>query len=389
MNLTNQARLSRLRRTAAFLLAIFLTCGAARAIEPPPPDPAQQRTWLTGHILSDMQNLGMFPPGDSGEVSRIVNSLNDQQVALLARFYYLTRAKTVEDASLQAQKQQGNTEQQVNEARALVADVLTAMDDQLQTCYAQLVPAPAQYGMPLASVAPVQYLAQVVYASLPGWCCSAQCLVPAWYYANGCYVGPCLNAGYAGSWGVPVYGAYANHYSHFWSVYNAVNRSLHVNRSIQLANRQTQWWRTNLRGWQDRGRIAGPRLAHPRPLVSGVKPSANRVSASHPIVPRGVAHASHPKPAAHAQRVAHASPRPAASRHSQRVARHAQSGAKHASRSKAPARHSSTGHARVSRPKAHAAHAKPAAHGHPQHVSHAHAQHAAHAPSHSGHARRK
>ena len=51
------------------------------------------------------------------------------------------------------------------------------MNDQTVACYDQFAPMPQ----------PVQYLAQICYASVPGWCCHARCFVPDWYYDNGCY----------------------------------------------------------------------------------------------------------------------------------------------------------------------------------------------------------
>ena len=42
------------------------------------------------------------------------------------------------------------------------------MNDQIEACYDQFVPMPE----------PVQYLAQICYASVPGWCCHAQVLRP-------------------------------------------------------------------------------------------------------------------------------------------------------------------------------------------------------------------
>ena len=79
---------------------------------------------------------------------------------------------------------------------------------------------------------PVQYLAQICYASVPGWCCHARCFVPEWYYDNGCFVGPCFNAACSGPWAVPVCNAYYNHGSHFYSTYHNVANTVHINRSI-------------------------------------------------------------------------------------------------------------------------------------------------------------
>ena len=49
-------------------------------------------------------------------------------MALLAQYYYLTRSKTEQDASLYAMQQQGYGDEQVNKAKAQIADLLTAMN---------------------------------------------------------------------------------------------------------------------------------------------------------------------------------------------------------------------------------------------------------------------
>jgi len=127
-----------------------------------------------------------------------VNALTDDQVALLAQYYYLTRSKTEQDAYLYSLQQQGCADEQVNEAKAEIADLLTEMQNQGDACYSQI--------QTLGE--PVQYLAQVCYASVPGWCCGAGCYVPEWYYNEGSFVGPCFNAAYAGDWAAPVCNAY-------------------------------------------------------------------------------------------------------------------------------------------------------------------------------------
>jgi len=130
-------------------------------------------------------------------------------------------------------QQQGYTDEQVNEAKAQIADLLTTMNDQIVACYNQFVPMPQQ----------VLYLAQICYASVPGWCCDAGCFVPDWYYDNGCFVGPCYNVACSGAWAVPVCNAYHDHGSHFYTTYNRVPRKVHVNRSINMAKRQADWLR--------------------------------------------------------------------------------------------------------------------------------------------------
>ena len=84
---------------AAVLLGVFLTAGTALAIDQPPQGAEQQRAWLVGHMVGDMQALGTFDGNALAKLPGIVSSLTDEQVALLAQYYFLTRSKTVQDAA--------------------------------------------------------------------------------------------------------------------------------------------------------------------------------------------------------------------------------------------------------------------------------------------------
>ena len=137
-------------------------------MDQPPQDSEQLRAWLVGHLVSDMQSLGVFDGNDYAKVPGIVDRLTDDQVALLAQYYFLIRSKTEQDAYLYALQQQGYSDEQVAEAKAPIADLLTALNDETVACYDQFVTMPQ----------PVQYLAQICYASVPGWCCRARCFVP-------------------------------------------------------------------------------------------------------------------------------------------------------------------------------------------------------------------
>ena len=112
-----------LTKTAAAFLLVMLMAGTAVAIGEPPQDSQQQRAWLVGHLVTDMQALGTFDGNAIARVPAIVNALTDNQVALLTQYYYLTRSKAGQDASLYAMQQQGNTEEQVNEAKGRIADL--------------------------------------------------------------------------------------------------------------------------------------------------------------------------------------------------------------------------------------------------------------------------
>ena len=61
--------------------------GTALAVDQPPRHPRQQRAWLVGHLVTDMEALGTFGGNTLAKVPGIVNALTDDQVALLAQYY--------------------------------------------------------------------------------------------------------------------------------------------------------------------------------------------------------------------------------------------------------------------------------------------------------------
>ena len=345
----------------AVILMTFLAAATAFAIDQPPQDSEQLRPWLVGHLVTDMEALGTFDGNALAKVPTIVNALSDDQVALLAQYYYLTRSKTEQDASLYAMQQQGNTDEQVNAAKAQVADLLTMMNDQTVACYDEFATMPQ----------PVQYLAQVCYASVPGWCCHARCFVPDWYYDNGCYVGPCFNAAYAGGWAVPICNAYHDHGSRFYGRYHNVANTVHINRSTNLAKRDAN----SLRNHGDlHGTLAHDRLLH-QAQVGTTRLAAstqNHVGNHSPAVHSpytSVAHAGstqhHPngnqKPVVHNQ---------AAKPHANHtVVQHPTKAHKQGAKSHAPAQHPAKIHKQAAK----------------THVNHATAKHAPHPATHASH----
>ncbi len=307
--------------------------------------------------------LGTFDGNTLAKVPGIVNALTDEQVALLAQYYYLTRSKTEQDAYLYSLQQQGYADQQVNEAKAGIADLLTTMNDQIEACYAQFTP----------MAEPVQYLAQICYASVPGWCCHARCYVPEWYYDNGCFVGPCFNGIYAGPWAVPICNAYFNHGSHFYSVYNNIARTTYINRSVNLAKRHANWLR-NHGDWHNT--LAHDRLLHQSPTAHRTPaarlPAAQTRLGNRPANVRNF-QASRPGPkTAHVGKpvVRQQKPRSQVNRatvvHAPKVQRQT---------AKPRVSHALAPRPRVSKPAVHASQPRPAAH------AQAHARPAAHAPA--------
>jgi len=209
--------------------------GNALAIDQPPQEPEQQRAWLVGHLVTDTKNLGIYGTADFAKVSDMVNNMTDDQVALLAQYYHLTRAKTQQDASLYAMQQRGYSDADVDGYKAQIADILTQLQNEIDACHAEL--------QTLGS--PAQYLGQVVYSSVPGWCVSSRCCVPDWYYANGCYVGCAFNPTYCGNYAQPVCSAYYDNGSYFNSAYD---RGAYLARSINRARRQVDHYRNQ--NWQ-------------------------------------------------------------------------------------------------------------------------------------------
>ena len=145
-------------KTALLTIVLALVASTCLAIQPPPLDSESQRAWLTGHLIADMKTLDTFSPADFGKVADVVTGMTDDQAALACQFYYLTRAKTEQDAYLFALQKEGKTDEEVNEAKASVTDLLTVTHDQSVACYDRLV----TLGQP------VEYLAQLCYVTVPG-----------------------------------------------------------------------------------------------------------------------------------------------------------------------------------------------------------------------------
>jgi hypothetical protein len=204
---------------AKLLAAIVLTfvfTGTTLAIEQPPDTAPQQRAWLVSHLVTDMQSVGSFSSTDTAQMVTLVNSLTDDQVGLLARFYCLTREKTEQDAQLYATEQTESGDA-LAQAKAQVADVLAQLQGQIQQTYADLAANPA-----------CETLCQVAYASVPGWCAYNQYAIPAAYYSGGCYVGPLYAASYCGPYAAPVYHAFYNRASHYnyWNYKGYIHNNL-------------------------------------------------------------------------------------------------------------------------------------------------------------------
>ena len=145
--------------------------------------------------MTDMEALGTFDGTTLAKVPGIVNALTDEQVALLSQYYFLTRSKTQQDAYLYSLQQQGETDEQVNGAKAEIADLLTTMNDQTVACYDQFVPMPRAGAVPRPDL-----LRQRPRMVLP-----SPLLRPRVVLRQRLLLSvPAFNAAYAGGWAVPV-----------------------------------------------------------------------------------------------------------------------------------------------------------------------------------------
>jgi hypothetical protein len=210
-------RLGGLAKLLGATLLMFVFTGTTLAIEQPPGTAPQQRAWLVSHLVTDMQSVGSFTSADTAQMVTLVNSLTDDQVGLLARFYYLTREKTEQDAQLYATEQTESGDA-LAQAQTQVADVLAQLQGQVQQTYADL-----------ATLNPAcETLCQVAYASVPGWCAYNQYAIPAAYYSGGCYVGPLYAASYCGPYATAVYHAFYNRASHYnyWNYQGFIHNNL-------------------------------------------------------------------------------------------------------------------------------------------------------------------
>ena len=265
--------------------------GTALAVDPPPATAAQQRAWLVGHLVTDMQNVGSFSSADVARMTALVNGLTDDQAALLSQFYFLTRAKAEQDVALYdaGQTQTGDA---LAQARAQVAGLLAQLQSQIQQTYAELA----------AANSGCQTLGQLTYASVPGWCADNQYAIPDTYYNGGCYVGPAYSAAYCGAYAAPVYRTFYNQGSRYnwWTsrgyIHHPVVRTARLPKVIHAPAAVVR-------------HVAPP---HGKPVVAVRKhaaaPAVHHVRQSRPAGhPRthAVAHA-HAAPHPHVAHVAHA-----------------------------------------------------------------------------------
>ena len=332
---------------ATVLVLVSLT-GMSLAIDQPPDTAPRQRAWLLSCLVTDMQGVGSFTSDDIARTVTLLNNLTDDQVSLLARFYYLTREKTEQDVRLYA-VQLSDTEEALARAKAQVADLLTQEHNRIEQTYSEL-----------ATINPgCETLCEVTYASVPGWCAYNQYAVPDWYYNNGCYVGPVFSTAYCGAYAVPVYGTFYNRESR----YNYWNSRAYVHNNV-----------TGI------ARTHGSSVAAGTRHLNSKTGHAVAVPLKHGNRTAGLKHSLYPSAKNHAA----LSMKQAKANHSRPVT------ATHAPRSKSLAHwqpHAQRNHVVHTQARHQQPRQRP--HAQPQHVARAQLQHVAHAQarSRSGHAR--
>lgn len=273
--------------TVALLLGPGLI-GTALAAEPPPAAAAQQRAWLVGHLVTDMQNVGSFNGNDVARMTSLVNSLADSQVGLLAQFYYLTREKAEQDVALYdlGQTESGGA---LAQAQAQVAGLLAQLQSQIQQTYAELA----------ALNSGCQTLGQFTYASVPGWCANNQYAIPDAYYSGGCYVGPAYSAAYCGAYAAPVYKIFYNRGSryNYWTSHGYIQHRVVRTGRLPVVTHAPVVVK----------HVAPPAIHHQVKARPVGHPQVHAVAHAHP---RAAAHhvthvKAHVAPRAHVQHVAH------------------------------------------------------------------------------------
>ncbi len=202
--------------------ALLLVASTTFAIQPPPSTPDAQREWLTAHVTEDAKALGTFGPNVGDKVESIVYEMGEKNLGLACQFYYLTRAKTEQDAGSFAAAQAGDSAKLYND------DLTSEMNSEAIACYDQLV-----------AVRP--YLARVIYCSVPGWCVNYSFACPDWYFGDDSYLGCCGNGDWCGDWGAAVYGAWCDQSGYWGSSYYPNLNSFYAH-SIRVATNRGRWY---------------------------------------------------------------------------------------------------------------------------------------------------
>ena len=212
-------------RCMALTILCCLAIGPyAAAVDKPPEDPKNQRSWLGNRLLSDMSQTDenmpeTFATRDYGRVKAITNrsaspkfKISDDDVALLADYYYHTRARAADDLRQFQQQLVRLVQSQGQLPQPQLADTT---DEETKTARADRKEISALGGKLADRADAVKSLSELIYASLPGFCLHETQMLPASYFApdptNGglSYVGPVNNTVYAGPYAGSI-GSYAN-----------------------------------------------------------------------------------------------------------------------------------------------------------------------------------
>ena len=218
-----------------------LMAGTALAIDQPPQEPEQQRAWLVGHLVTDMEALGTFDGNTLAKVPAIVNALTDDQVALLAQ-YYLPDAEQ-DRAGRQPLRHAAAGRHRRAGQRGEGADRRPADHDE-RPDRGVLRPVRPRCRSRSSTSPRSATPACRAGAAMPG------ATSPTGTTTTAASSVPASTPPTAGAWAVPVCNAYYDHGSHFYSRYHNVANTVYISRSINLANRHADWLR-NRGDWHE------------------------------------------------------------------------------------------------------------------------------------------
>jgi hypothetical protein len=222
----------------------------AGALEKPPDSPTYQRSWLRDCLLSDMTEINNQIPGTFADqafqraeaipgvrASRGFKISDNNDVALLADYYYCTRARAEEDLQRFRQQHMGGgqvpgqrpvpgqlpgPEQLSNPAQA------GPQDTELNSAQAD-GDAILDLGEKLARrTDAVKNVAALIYASLPGYFLHQRQMTPLSYF----HFDPDQ-----GSWSYvgPVYEAYARRYDAHYDAQHAGRYAIRAGKNVTVA----------------------------------------------------------------------------------------------------------------------------------------------------------
>ena len=191
----------------------------AGAMDKPPEAPENQRSWLRGGLLNDMTETekrmpGTFATREYARAKALANpsaspslKISDEDVDLLADYYYRTRARAEEDLQ-QFQRQLPRAGQFPGQLPN--PQQAGPTDEELKAAKADREGISALGGKLADKGDAVKSLSELIYASLPGFCLHQQQTLPASYFdfdqrnAKLNFTGPVYDRTFAGCYAAPI-----------------------------------------------------------------------------------------------------------------------------------------------------------------------------------------